>query len=361
MPHRQYLGGRSRTGVVPPPARRSWPVRAMMRGLLGLLLGGPVACDKPSRETDGLAVGVTQLTLAPAKADGAAPLEAWLWYPAGRDAPQSAQRYAAVFLGLAAKDAPPALQAPAPLVVLAHGLRGTPYDLSWLGERLAQAGYLALAIAQPGVEAESYDRVLAPQVWRRAKMISAAADGLLTHPKWGPHVDGGKLLAVGHSAGGSAVLALAGARVDAARFARRYPSSGPVPTDGGADPRFVGVVGLAPGTARVFADEGIRAVDRRVLLVSGDADGLTPEADNAARYARLIPGAQWQRLPGTGHFVFKPQCTLYGKVRARQICTDGAGVDRRAVHEQTSRWVRAFLAQALLAPTRGPEPKDGAN
>lgn len=275
-------------------------------------------------------------------------MPAVVWYPTTPEVPQTKQRYEAVFLGLAVKDGAVAPQAHRrPLVLLSHGLRGTRYDLSWLAERLVQAGYVAVAIAHPGVCATDYDKVRATQIWRRAGHLSAALDAMLRHPVWGPVIDPARVAAIGHSAGGSAVLALAGAKVDPERFLRRYPKAGPVPSQSSADGRFAAVVGLAPGTARVFADEGLHQVARPTLLVSGDQDWSTPENDNAARYAAQVPRARWERLAGTGHYVFKPVCSLYGKLRARGICIDGTGVDRAQAHEQTSRWVRAFLAQAL--------------
>lgn len=327
-----------------------WPRlrrQLLLRSLGACLLAPLTACDGQARAAGGAPVGVSEITLMGGPPE-VGPLAAVAWYPAAAGAHESAVRYDSVFLGRAAPDAPFLPHAgPRPVVLLSHGLRGTRYDLSWLGERLAQAGYVAVAIDHPGVAAGNYDRVAAVQVWRRARQLSAALDGLARHPIFGPEVDTAHACAVGHSAGGSAVLALAGARVDAERFLHRYPASGPVPEVDYADPRLVAAVGLAPGTGRVFADAGLHAVQVPTLLVSGDKDWLTPEADNAGRYAVQVPNARWEHLAGTGHYVFKPRCSLYGRLRARAICTDGSGVDRGEVHERVSRSVRLFLAKAL--------------
>lgn len=340
-----------------------WPRlrrQLLLRSLAASLLAPLAACDGQARPLGGPSVGVSEFLLEGGPDIGAMPAVAW--YPAHPAAPEVSLRYESVFLGRAAPDAPLLPHAgPRPLVLLSHGLRGTRYDLSWLGERLAQAGYVAVAIAHPGVGASDYDRVAAVQVWRRARQLSAALDALVHHPTLGPQIDTAHACAVGHSAGGSAVLALGGAVVDPQRFARRYPASGPVPPADYGDARLVAAVGLAPGTGRVFADAGLHTVHAQTLLVSGDKDWLTPEADNAARYAAEVPGARWERLPGTGHYVFKPRCSLYGRLRARAICTDASGVNRAEVHEQVTRAVRLFLAKALRhAGAGGPAATSGA-
>jgi predicted dienelactone hydrolase len=102
------------------------------------------------------------------------------------------------------------------------------------------------------------------------------------------------------------------------------------------------VLGLAATSA------SLGAVDVPVAIVASPADELVPFAQNAARYARLIPRAQLTTDPGAGHFVFMPVCTRPGRLVAATVCVDPEGSpDRGAVHEQTVGVVTTFFAHAL--------------
>jgi len=71
---------------------------------------------------------------------------------------------------------------------------------------------------------------------------------------------------------------------------------------------------------------------------------------NAARYARLIRHAQLTMVPGAGHVVFMPVCTLPGRRVAAAVCVDiAASPDRAAVHDTTAATLVRFFERTLGA------------
>lgn len=302
-------------------------------------------------------VGCQSLLLQPAHEHPAH--QALVWYPAASGATERKHAYTSVYSGHVAVDAAVA-DGHFPLLLLSHGLQGSRFDLSWLGERLAAAGYIALAIDHIGTSASTFVAQHAPQMWRRTQQLAEATAAFVAQPHWRAHVQPGKIATIGHSAGGSAALVQLGARPDPELFLQRYPNCGPVPDDMWPMPTLCAAVLLAPGTGRLFSDAGIRAVHKPVLIVSGQADWMTPDKYNAARYAKLLPHARWHSLPNAGHFVFKPCCSNYGKLRAPALCNDCWGVDRAQVHAQTSAWILEFLREVFSAQSRAPlSPADG--
>ncbi len=78
------------------------------------------------------------------------------------------------------------------------------------------------------------------------------------------------------------------------------------------------------------------------------SDELVPFDQNAARHARLIRHAQLTTVPGAGHFVLMPVCTLPGRLVAAAVCIDIAtSPDRAAVHEATAATLVRFFRRTL--------------
>lgn len=276
------------------------------------------------------------------------PMSVEVWYPAAPGTKERGLLYGDVYPGWAARDAAPAeLANTTPLIVVGHGLKSSRFDMSWLAEALASDGMIVAAVDHPGTTAETWDNIEAVKMWRRAGQLSAVIDELLVHETFGPRIDSKRIGALGHSAGGSAVLLLAGAEINPDLFAKRYPASAPVPKGVGHDARVRAIIALAPGTGRVFDVPGIQQMKQPALICSGTADWETPEKFNAAFYHQALPNSIWHSFPNAGHYTFKPVCNFYGKVRSRALCLDHWNVDRSAVHAQVIGWSRSFLADSL--------------
>ena len=316
----------------------------MSRSLgIWLVLFSMVACNGDVRTAGRFPVGVTTLSLL--TPPHATPLITEVWYPASDGAVESRQVYAGGYRGRALRDAPVRTTSRYPLVLLSHGMRGGRYDLSWVAEALAAEGILAIAVDHPGSDEASFDEKQAAKLWVRADTLSHVLDGILQSARFGGLIEPRHIAAVGHSLGGSTVLVLGGARLNADLFAENFPEAAPADTGSWYDPRVRGVAALAPGTGPSFAQEGVAQVRVPTLIYSGSADWVTPESTNAGYFAKYIPGAQWHSFLHAGHYTFEPECTWYGKLRVRALCIDRWQVHRHLVHAEVTAGIRAFLGR----------------
>jgi predicted dienelactone hydrolase len=113
------------------------------------------------------------------------------------------------------------------LILLSHGIGGSELSHGRLAEGLARAGYLVAALRHPGDNWQDHTLVqsrAAAYFSTRPRQVSAVLDALLNDPQWKDRISrdaqGPKIGALGHSAGGYTVLALAGGTPDLARLAR---------------------------------------------------------------------------------------------------------------------------------------------
>ena len=266
-----------------------------------------------------------------------------------------------------------------PLIVLSHGTGGTADSLDWLAASLVEAGYIVAAVDHPG------NSLTGPMTWdgftlwwERATDLSNAIDALLADPAIGPRIDRERIGAAGFSLGGYTVLALAGARTDLAAFLAfckspaadttchppgferlpGRPKEGDVPSaerqaslarSGGSfrDDRVKAVFAIAPAVGQAFVAGSMADLRVPVSIVVGEADRIAPAPTNAGHIARILPKARLTVLPGVGHFTFLPVCVSALAARMPDICADGPGIDRAAVHARTAGMAAAFFARAL--------------
>jgi hypothetical protein len=128
------------------------------------------------------------------------------------------------------------------LILLSHGIGGSELGHSVLAQALARHGYLVAALRHPGDNWQ--DRSLiekSPERYfdERPRQASRVIDAILADPGWKDRIatdsQGPRVGALGHSAGGYTVLALAGARPDLSRMRKHCLA------DASEDPIFCGV------------------------------------------------------------------------------------------------------------------------
>ncbi len=291
-----------------------------------------------------------------------------VWYPAGPGTVEETTNFDGIFPGRGAWEAPPALgRARHPLLMLSHGSGGDGSNLAWLAEALAGTGWIVAAVDHPGDRFGDDSPEGRFAVWRRAPDVSVALTGMLADRTFGRHIDRRRIAAAGHSSGGVTVLLLAGARLRPTDFVAACLGPGAGPDcrfiadldvrairdldrggDSYRDRRVRAVVALAPVLGLAATTASLRAVRIPVEIIASPDDELVPFADNAARYAEHIPGARLRTVPGTGHFVFMPVCTLPGRLVAAIVCVDAAtSPDRAVIHARTVDLVTGFLRRAL--------------
>ena len=318
--------------------------------------------------------GAQQAGLRTLTVPGESPIQVALFYPTAATAhPVSMGPWRPVV-------APGAPVAQAPLqglVLLSHGTGGTELGHHSLATRLAREGYLVAALRHPGDHWADRSLVTSGRYFgERPRQVSRVLDALLASPEWGSRIPVERIAAVGHSAGGYTVLALAGAQAEpprAARHCRAVPDdlvfcalgkgssqaleaggqaapamAAATPADGErvavADPRIRAVVALAP-MAVVFTPESLAAITVPVRLIMAEHDAVLTGKYHGAYVAAHLPGAQVSTVAGAGHFAFMALPSVPLPSAAGDAAANPPGFDRAAYLPELENQVLAFLAQ----------------
>ena len=203
--------------------------------------------------------------------------------------------------------------APAPVVVVSHGLGGTRDGLAYLGEALAQAGYVAVHVQHPGTDSS---------LWQgggdaRLAMMAAAMDPAraldrlqdsvfvldelgrrnTADPDLAGRLDLSRMAMAGHSYGAWTVLHLLGERLPVAGVTVRLP-----------DPRLQAGVALSPiPPIGMPAADAYAPVQKPLLYVTGTRDqgwGVASWRERTQGYANTSGPAALAVLDGAAHASF---------------------------------------------------------
>ncbi|MDP1740808.1 dienelactone hydrolase [Polaromonas sp.] len=314
--------------------------------------------------------GWRQITIAGTPADPA-PIVAALYYPTQADARTIAMGPFTV--NVAMRAAPEAKVKG--LILLSHGTGGSELAHSSLAEALAQQGYLVAALRHPGdnwqdrsLRGGSLERY----VTERPRQASRVIDALLRDPDWKDRIasdaKGPRIGALGHSAGGYTVLALAGGRAEPARFDTHCSAAR------AADPIFCSTgQAIAPGTPNAAAspplpsltDTRVRAVVAMapmgalfnaaslaqiripVAVYGAQLDRFLVPRFHAEWVAANVPGVDMHRVPNAWHFAFQDTPTMAIPSEDGDLGANPPGFDRAAFLGRLQRELPAFFDKAL--------------
>jgi predicted dienelactone hydrolase len=289
------------------------------------------------------------------------PVAVAIWYPT------TARAWPTTLIGAqlleVAKDGPVKGQG-LPLVVMSHGNSGSAFSHTDLALALASAGYVVVAPTHAGDNFADPSRQGSPALFsQRAAQLRATVDFALGDWKDAARIDATRIGAFGFSAGGFAVLTLAGGHPDLAVIPAhcqqspeficdvlRATGSPLVDSPEGAgeflpDSRLRAAVVAAPGLGFTFANGGLADVQVPVQVWSGDQDQAVPYETNTQVVERELAGrAESHRIAGAAHLSFLPPCGLIGPPA---LCRYGAGFDRAAAHEAMNASVLAFFEKAM--------------
>lgn len=265
------------------------------------------------------------------------------------------------------------------LVLISHGTGGHELGHHNLATRLAADGYLVAALRHPGDNWEDRSMITSGRYFsERPRQVSRVLDALLAHAEWGPRIPVERIAAVGHSAGGYTVLALAGAQAEPARAVQHCRSvsddpgfcslgkltaapgassaSSPVapvssavgPQDGPlvsvADPRIRAVVALAP-MAVVLTPQSLATITVPVKVVMAERDVVLQGKYHGQHVAAHLPGVDASTVPGAGHFAFMAQSAWPLPSDAGDAAANPEGFDRVAYHATLENQVAEFLGR----------------
>lgn len=315
--------------------------------------------------------GWRQITIPATTADPA-PIVVALYYPT-----QAAARMTPMgpFNVNVAIQAPPEAKVKG-LILLSHGTGGTELGHTSLAVALAQSGYLVAALRHPGDNWQDISlrrTSLERYVTTRPQQASRVIDTLLGDPEWKGRIasdaKGPRVGAVGHSAGGYTVLALAGGRAQPSRFdahckdgrandpifcstgdARLPTANGPVtaapPIPPLTDKRVRAVVALAPMGA-LFTAESLAQIRIPVAVYEAQQDRFLVPRFHAGWVAANVLGVELHRVPNAWHFAFMDTPTMSIPSEDGDIAANPPGFDRGAFLGKLQRELPVFFDKAF--------------
>ena len=265
------------------------------------------------------------------------------------------------------------------LILLSHGISGTELGHSTLAQALARNGYLVAALRHPG---DNYqDRSLlekGPERYfdERPRQASRVIDAILADPTWKARIaadsQGPLVGALGHSAGGYTVLALAGAKPDLSRMKKHCQAEAsedpifcslarpgeatpppPVATTSPSllpslkDERVRAIVAMAP-TGVLLTAESLAAVRSATMIYEAELDRFLVPRFHAEWVASNLPAANLHRVPNAWHFAFMNAPSMPIPSHDGDVAANPPGFDRTAFLNQLAVEITAFFDKTLL-------------
>ena len=310
----------------------------------------------------------------PASATGQPAIPVALYYPTSAPAQPIAM---GPFTVTVAYGAPPEPKVKG-LILLSHGTGGTELGHSTLAEALARHGYLVAALRHPGDNWQ--DRSLlhanaSRYFVERPQQAARVIDGLLRDPAWAARIAtderGPRVGALGHSAGGYTVLALAGGRPDSARIpahcranrdadpvfcgVARTAQAGSGAQDAAApvaipvlsDPRVRAVVAMA-SVGAVFTPDSLAGIKVPVALYEAERDRYNVPRFHNQWIAAHVPGAAVTRVENAGHFAFMDTPSTPIPTEDGDVGANPPGFDRAALLRRLAVEIPAFFDRAWM-------------
>lgn len=311
-------------------------------------------------------VGWTQLEVPGTAAEARATVVA-LYYPTKAEARRMPMGPFTVNAALRAEPAPGIRG----LILVSHGLGGSELGHSRIAGAMAAAGYLVAALRHPGdnyTDGSLANRPGGAYWFERPPQASRVLDALLADPVWKDRIPrdarGPRIGAVGHSAGGYTVLALAGGEPDVARIVRHCrEESGDDPLFCGAgraippgeklalprslkDPRVRAVAALAP-VGVIFTAGSLAAIRIPLAVYAGDLDRWLVPRFHAQWIKENQPAAEYHLVPKASHFAFMDTPSMAIPTPDGDIRADPPGFDRAAFLDQLGAELTAFFDRTL--------------
>ena len=259
------------------------------------------------------------------------------------------------------------------LILLSHGIGGSELGHSILAQALARNGYLVAALRHPGDNWQ--DRTLiekSPERYfdERPRQASRVIDAILADPAWKNRIatdsQGPRVGALGHSAGGYTVLALAGARADLSRIRKHCQaeaSADPIFCSMGRsgdamsplpavmpslrDERVRAIVAMAPAGVPLTA-ESLAMVRPATMIYEAELDRFLVPRFHAGWVASNLPAPNLHRVPNAWHFAFMDLPSMSIPSPDGDVVANPPGFDRPAFLKQLAVDIAAFFDKSFL-------------
>ena len=257
------------------------------------------------------------------------------------------------------------------LIVLSHGNAGSELGHSRLAEALAKNGYLVAAIKHPGDNWQDQSLLSVPGGYyfsERPRQASRVIDAILSDPEWKSRISvdalGPRIGALGHSAGGYTVLALAGGTPDLTRLfshcststddlifcslGRRVTNSGTekISFEGLRDSRVRAVAALAPASV-LFSAQSLATISIPVTIYAGDKDTFLVPRYHAEWVRQNVVKADYHAIQNAGHYAFSDTPSMPIPSADGDLGANPEGFDRATFLKQLATELNQFFDRAL--------------
>lgn len=257
------------------------------------------------------------------------------------------------------------------LIVLSHGIDGSELGHISLAQALAKNGYLVAAIKHSGDNWQDHSLLSVPGGYyfsERPRQVSRVIDAILSNPEWKPRISvdahGPRIGALGHSAGGYTVLALAGGVPDLTRIAShcktdaddpifcsiggRVKNSGgeKVSFEGMRDSRVRAVAALAP-MGVVFSAQSLATINIPATIYAGDKDTYLVPRYHAEWVRQNAVKADYHVVQNAGHYAFMDTPSMPIPSPDGDLRANPEGFDRAAFLQQLATELNQFFDRAL--------------
>ncbi|GBQ84878.1 alpha/beta hydrolase family protein [Asaia krungthepensis] len=249
------------------------------------------------------------------------------------------------------------------LIVISHGTGGSWTSHLDTAAALAQAGYVVMALTEPGDNWRDTTRVT--DLAGRTRAMSTALSYMLSAWPLSGHLDRNRIGAFGFSAGGLTALLAAGARPDLTRIgpwcaahaasftcALIHKQGSPVNTRLPAlqDRRFKAMAIAAPALGFTMTRASLSPVTLPVQLWQAMDDTILSSPGSVEPVRDNLPSSpEFHEVSRAGHFVFLAPCRT--GFEAMAICQSLPGFDRSKFHEAFNAAMRRFFDRTLLGGT----------
>lgn len=252
-----------------------------------------------------------------------------------------------------------------PLLILSHGSGSSVSRLDWMADYFVQRGWIVVGINHPGNTLEDNSAEGLMEVWKRPKQISHFLDWFLRENQISSYIDRTRIVAAGHSAGGTTVLMLAGARLSKSKLQNPVPycESKPDAYDDEkcaqlkkidveefdqkeveadyTDTRIKAVVAMDPGFARSFQKMDPNRVTTPIQLILAEKLKSPSGEIYSHNFPKLLPSASTYVVPNSIHISFITPCNEFGIQHKIPICTGDE--NRKEIQKQINEKTFFFL------------------
>ncbi|MBV0882078.1 dienelactone hydrolase [Noviherbaspirillum sp. L7-7A] len=257
------------------------------------------------------------------------------------------------------------------LLLLTHGTGGTELGHHSLAQALARNGYLVAAMRHPGDNWQDQSLLGVPGGYyfsERPRQASRVIDAILLDPEWTARIKvdahGPRVGAVGHSAGGYTVLALAGGVPDLARIASHCKTDSNDPIfcsmgrrgtnaatakisfEGLQDARVRAVAALAPASV-MFSAQSLATIGIPATVYAGDKDTFLVPRYHAEWVRQNVAKVAYHAVPNAGHYAFMDTPSMPIPSPDGDLRANPEGLDRSAFQKQLATELNRFFDSAL--------------